>query len=192
VEELEKNFRLRINHHYDQFLMHLIQEVTKRPAVEILNFFYELAGQVARVGLEKKKGRGGIAKEIVDYFPDTSIPFLMTVKGGQKRASYIWDPTTRQQVQTDGEAHECTAEVGFPEGRSFIPEAKLKEISEALMERALLDAPLDGIEVPTFVRPEIRSSKMFVDLMNSFAGRPPRERKRRKKKSDGNTTTTTS
>jgi len=180
----ESNKLIRVSHHFDQFLMHLIQEVTKRPTVEILSFFYELAGQVARVGLEKKKHGGGIAKEIVDYFPDTSIPFLMTVKGGHKRAKHVWNPVTRQNDQVDGEAHECTAEVGFPEGRSFIAEDKLKEISEALMERALLDAPLDGIEVPAFVKPEIRSSKMYVDLMNTFAGRPPRERKRRKKKSD--------
>lgn len=183
-EELEKNFRIRVNHHFDQFLMHLIQEVTQRPAVEILNFFYELAGQIARVGIEKKKGKGGISKEIVDYFPNTSIPFLMTVKGGRKQAKYQWDATSRQNVLIDSEAHECTAEVGFPSVSSFIDENKLKEISTALMERALLDAPLEGIEVPAFVKPEIRSSKMYVDLMNSFAGRPARERKKRKKKSD--------
>lgn len=186
----EKTFRLRVNHHFDQFLMHLIQEVTKRPAVEILNFFYELAGQISRVGIEKKKGKGGISKEIVDYFPGTSIPFLMTVKGGQKRAKYVWDATSRQNVQVDSEAHECVATVGFPSVSSFIAEEKLQEISTALMERALLDAPLEGIDVPVFVKPEIRSSKMYIDLMNTFAGRPQRERKRRKKKSDVEATTT--
>jgi hypothetical protein len=163
--------------------MFLVQEVTKRPAAEVLNFFYELAGQVAEVGarekMKSKRGRG-IRKELTDYFPGTAIPFYMFVEG-RPTSSGSWNPATKL-YESDGEKFVCTAEVGFPEGRTYIKEDELKLIAEAIMEKALLDAPMEGIQVPEFKKPQLSTPKMYKKMMDSFMGREPEPKKSRKKK----------
>jgi len=180
----EKNIPVKVEYYFDQYLMHLLQEITKRPSVEIIAFFYELGSQVADIGAkEKLKSKGysrGMNKHIVDYFPGTSVPFSMKVKG-YRRHDNSYDRATNKWIDK-GEAYMCTAEVGFPEGRTYISEQELKDISTALMERALLDAPLDGVKVPDFKKPVIRSPKMFKKLMDAFAGREPEPKKPRKRK----------
>jgi hypothetical protein len=193
--DMQENLPVKLSCRFDQYLMHLIQETTKRPSAEILAFFYELVSQVADLGAKdkmsgnpntrtNKRSRGGIRKNIVDYFPGTSIPFHMLVKGW-KHNSHEWVPDPVKGGGTyvsKGTVYQCNAEVGFPESRTYIKEEDLKAISEALMERALLDAPMDGINVPEFTKPEIQSPKMFKELMDAFAGREPEPKKSRKKK----------
>jgi hypothetical protein len=195
VDLEDKNISVKVNYCFDGCLMYLIQEITKKPSAEIIAFFYELAGQIAEIGAKDKlkgaapssSGRrrwrsNGMRKNVVDYFPNTLVPFQMLVKGYRTQRG-TWNPATRQNDDVR-EVFECTAEISLAQVKQYIPEDELKAVSEALMERALLDAPMDGVKIPEFRRPTIKSNKMFEDLMNSFAGRPPKEKKRRKKKSD--------
>jgi hypothetical protein len=184
----EKNIPIKITYCFDGCLMYLIQEITQKPPAEIVAFFYELAVQIAEIGAANKMAekhggsRRAMRKKVTDYFPGTSVPFNMLVKG-QKRTMGTWNSRTNL-YENQHEAYSCRVEVGFPETKQYIPEDELKAVSDALMERALLEAPMDGVKIPEFKRPVIRSNRMFEDLMNSFAGRPPKEKKRRKKKSD--------
>jgi hypothetical protein len=178
----KERIQVEVSYHLDQYLMHLIQEVTKRPTVEIIAFFYELASQIADIGAQAAIANGNRAmrKEIVDYFPNTSIPFRMMVKG-HKIIRYRRD---KKGHHTDDhyDVFDCDMELGFPENKTWMKEEDLKRISEALMERALLDAPIDHIVLPDFEKPVIRSPKMFKALMNTFLGREPEPKKSRKKK----------
>ena len=52
------------------------------------------------------------------------------------------------------------------------------------MEKALLgvDVPADSPANQPFVRPDVKSSKMYKDLMDLYAGRPVEEKKRKSRK----------
>jgi hypothetical protein len=176
VKTEKERLPLKISYKFDSYLMHLIQEVTKRPAAEILAFFHELSTQVSDIGMEKRTGRG-IRKSIVDYFPGSSIPFHLTVKG-HKRRSADYDSVKREYVNHH-EVFACSAEVGFPESSTWMKEDDLKAISVALMEKALLGG--DDVVVEGFKKPEIRTPKMYKPLMDAFSGRPPEEKKEKKK-----------
>jgi hypothetical protein len=179
------NFKIKSSYVFDQFLMYLIQDVTKKPTAEILNFFYELAGQVAQVGFKTRKGRG-IDKRIDDYFPGTSIPFHMRLKGHPGHNNMTWDPTTRRYAQVE-EKYDYSAfvDVGFPERITKINEDVLNEAAVAIMEKHLLGG--DGMDLPAFERPVQSSGKMYKKLMDAFAGRPeePKKPRKRKVKADG-------
>ena len=169
----DKVYQIKCEYQFDSYLMHLIQEVTKRPPAEILAFFHELATQIAEIGVKNKAGHG-IAKKLVDYFPGTSIPFHIQVNGRPQWRGY------NEQLESHVEMFSCHVEVGFPECRTYMKEETLKELSVLLMEKSLLGG--GDVIVPDFQRPEIRTPKMFVPLMDAFAGRPVTEPKRKKRK----------
>jgi hypothetical protein len=171
-----KHRKLNASYRFDAFLMYLIQDVSKRSSAEIANFFYELSTQVCELGFAAKKCGGGIDKRINDYFPGTSIPFYMRVRGSQSESH--WDYKTRQTIHK--KTLSATIEVTFPESTTYMKPEELERIADEIMESKLL-----GVEEPDmapFKRPELRTPKMYEDLMNSFAGRPAAEKKARKRK----------
>lgn len=167
-----------MSYQFDNFLLHLIQEVTKRSSADILNFFNELAKQVATIGTEQRKGEG-IRKNIKDYFPGTSIPFHMLVKGW-KGYNYR---TPHHNLERD-EYMSCTVEVGFPVDRMYIQAKKLDDIAVGLMEQVMLGG--EPVNIPPFERPAIKTPKMYEPLMASFTGRVFPESKKKKKKEINN------
>ncbi len=169
---------IKLNYRFDSFLMYLIQDITKRPSIEIINFFHELATQVATLGQEKRTGHG-IHKKIDDYFPGTSIPFHMELEG---RPRQHYNTNTRRYE--DLNMFQCAVNVGFPERSTYIDDKVFEEIGDFLMEKALLgvEVPADSPANQPFVRPEVRSPKMYKALMDSFAGRPVEEKKSRQRK----------
>lgn len=177
----EVHFNIKSDYRFDQFLMYLIQDVTKKSSAEILNFFYELATQVSQIGFKAKKKHSGIDKRIDDYFPGTSIPFHMRIKGHKGHNNNVWDPITRSYIQgPTNYSHSAYIEIRFPERNSFIDEAKLNEAAVAIMEQHLLGG--DGADIPPFERPPQSAGKMYKALMDSFTGRPTPEKKPRKRK----------
>lgn len=159
---------------FDPYLMFLIQEVSNRQAAEIVNFFHELAGQVCDIGVKNKTGRA-IRKKITDYFPGTSIPFHMLVKGHKVRGKW----TNGNFVE--GNYFSCEVRVGFPDARLCMEEEELESIAVAIMEKHLLggDEIIDG---PKFTKPEIHTPPMYKKLMDSFMNRPVVEKSKRSKK----------
>lgn len=155
---------------FDQFLLYLIQDVTKKPSVEILTFFYELAREVVNMGIEgRKDDHSGIYKKIDNFFPGTSIPFHMLVDG---RVYSGWG--------TNEDRFECSVEIGFPDRGNYMDEKELKKIEEALMEHTLLGGV--GVIIPNFTKPEIKVPKMYKSLMAKVIGYPIEEKKSKKKK----------
>lgn len=175
-----KQLPVKIKYHLDQFLMYLIQDVTKRPSIEIINFFHELSTQVAELGQLKKTGYG-IHKKIDDYFPGTSIPFHMELEGRPNRE---YDYKTSQYK--DGEKFMCTVNIGFPNRSTYIDDKVFEEIGDFLMEKALLgvEVPADSPANQPFVRPDVKSPKMYKDLMDLYAGRPVIEKTKKRKRSE--------
>jgi len=160
--------------------MYLIQDVTKRPSIEIINFFHELSTQVAEIGQKNRTGHG-IHKKIDDYFPGTSIPFFLELKGRPNRRY------NRQSGKYDeAEVFACDVQVSFPDRPTYIKEDVFEEIGDFLMEKALLgvEVPADSPANQPFTRPETSSPKMYKDLMDLYAGRPVAEKKTRKKKGE--------
>jgi hypothetical protein len=154
---------VKLSYRIDAFLLHLVQENSKKTSAEILNFFHELSKQVSQIGAEKRTGRG-IRKKITDYFPGTSIPFHLDVKGYPRQD---YDGSTRKYSE---EYHmHCEVEIGFPDEKMYIKEQALDEIAVAIMEKALMDG--EEVQMAPFIRPEIKSPKMYKKLMDSFAGR---------------------
>jgi hypothetical protein len=186
VSDEQINQQIKVEYRFDQYLMHLIQEVTKRPPIEILAFFYELSEQVADIGSKTamKDGNRRIRKKIVEYFPGTSIPFRILVTGSRRT---VYQKGAHGNYSTHDGSFECWAEVGFPENRTYIKEKDLRVITDALMEKALLDAPLDNVVLPEFAKPVIKTPKMYKPLMDAFLGRKSEPKKSRKKKADGTT-----
>jgi len=165
---------VRLNYRVDAFLLHLIQENTQKQSAEILNFFHELSKQICTIGAEKRTG-SGIRKNITDYFPGTSIPFHLCIRGYPRQE---YNRTTRMY---EGEHHmHCEVEVGFPSQKLYIKEQALDEIAIAIMEKALMDG--EEVKMAPFPRPPINSPKMYKNLMDSFAGRPVEEPVKKEKK----------
>lgn len=164
VDEFDKITKIKYHYRFDAFLMYLIQDVTKRPSAEILNFFNELSTQVAEIGVDKMhEGQRAIDKKIDDYFPGTSIPIHMRVTGYRNR---------RQEEQPVS----CEVTVSFPTRTAPIPEKDLQLAATMLMEHHLLGGEMP--DVLPFTRPDIKSQRMFKDLMNTFMGRPSTKRKK--------------
>lgn len=176
---MQDKIPVQTRYNFDPYLMHLVQEITKRPTAEIIAFFYELTSQVAEIGADNRRGRS-IRKHIVDYFPGTSVPFKLLVKGW-KSSTADWDQATKQYVNRR-EVFSCEATVSFPESRMYMKEEELKRIQTALMEKALLGG--EDVVVEEFKKPEIRTPKMYKPLMDAFAGRPVEEKKPKRKKKD--------
>jgi hypothetical protein len=81
--------QLSIAYKLDSCLMFLIQDVSKKPSADIINFFYELATTVCELSFKNKRAtQRGFHKNIIDYFPGTSIPFNLKVSGYTRS----WDP----------------------------------------------------------------------------------------------------
>jgi hypothetical protein len=169
----EEVLKIKTTYKFDSFLMYLIQDITKRSSAEILNFFYELTTQVREVGLANRTGNG-IHKKIADFFPGTSIPFHVEVRGQCRIDQY--DLVTRKYSGVP--YFKCQADIGFPtEITVSVNEKALEDNAVALMEKALLDA--EDVPVAAFVRPQPKTPKMYKKLMDSFVGREPEPRKRR-------------
>lgn len=175
-DEFDKVSKIKYHYRFDAFLMYLVQDVTKRPSAEILNFFNELTVQVAEIGFKnKKEHQRSIHKKIDDYFPGTSIPFHLELKGLTIRPHVDWTTKAERPGYLQAEVS-----IGFPDRATYIKEDVLKEIEVALMEKALLGG--EDINIPPFEKPPQSSGKMFKQLMDSFAGREPEPKKPRKKK----------
>lgn len=164
----------KLTYRFDSFLLHVVQEASQKSSAEIMNFFHELAKQVCVIGTENRTG-GGIRKKVIEYFPGTSIPFQLLAKGYPRQD---YDHATRSYGEHYHMA--CDVEIGFPEKMTFIKEQMLDEIAVSIMEKALMDG--EEIQMPPFPRPEIKPSKMYKDLLDSFAGREPAPPKKRGKK----------
>jgi|GEM_PF-4755594 len=165
---MEKHIETKMRFSLNRFLMYTIQDVTKKPSVEILAFFHDLSRSIANIGLEKNKGKG-IRKDLEDFFPGTSIPFKMLIKGWKSWYRGTWNPHTRQHEGEQKDIFEVSVEIGFPDNTLGIPEAQLKNISEALAERELLGG--DGIVLPPFEKPETKTPKMYVKMMEEICGK---------------------
>jgi len=174
----EVQLKVRASYHFDKFLMYLIQDVTKKPSAEILNFFYELAGQIGQIGFRNMTGHS-IDKKIDDYFPGTSIPFHMRVKGRKGWTHYDYNTKHHEQ---ENETFSANVEVGFPDCSTYIEEKQLNDAATAIMEQHLLGG--DALDLPPFEKPVQRSARMFKAVMDEFAGRPKPERKKRGKKAE--------
>jgi hypothetical protein len=178
----KERIEVKLSFRFDAFLLRVIQDVTKRPSAEILNFFNELGKQVANIGTEQRKG-SGIRKNITDYFPNTSIPFRLIVKGDPRGPYRKYDLNKKAYTDEEIPAHmNCEVEVGFPFEGMGIETQKLDDIAVQLMEQALLGG--EEVAMPPFARPEIRTPKMYKPLMDAFAGREPAKSKKRKKKGE--------
>lgn len=173
-EDMQVNIKMSYN--FDAFLMYLVQDVTKKPSAEILNFFYELANAVASMGFKAKKDNGGIDKRIDDCFPGSSIPFHMRIKGRRR----TWDYVNGKYQTFDNPIYAAIVEVGFPTQNIHMDSKKLEDAATAIMEHHLLGGDVVA-EVAPFDKPEPRSGRMYKKLMDEFAGRPTAEKKRGKK-----------
>ena len=164
--------------------MYHIQEITKKPSVDILSFFYELSREVCTIGIKKRKNSyGSIYKKIDDFFPGTSVPFNICVRGNPTGGRYYsnWHGSGTNHSDSDTQNFTCSVDIGFPDRATYMEESKLKDIETALVEQALLGGA--GVHIADFVKPEIKASKMFKDLMDTVAGRPVEEKKRKVSKS---------
>src|ERR1035437_1760313 len=176
MSALEANtLKIKATYSFDEFLMYLVQDITKRSSADILNFFHELGRQVSEVGFSNMKG-SSIHKKITDYFPGTSVPFHLLVKGAKQNGR--WNPSTRRYENV--EAYYCSVEVGFPDKGTYIEEKDLNDISVKLMEKSLLGR--EEVGIASFTRPNISTPRMYVKIMSAFTGRPEPEKKQRKKK----------
>ena len=163
----KENLPLKLTLSFDNHLMYLIQDVTKKDSLEILGFFGDLTKAIANIGYEKRTG-DGIKKQITDFFPGTSIPFHILLKG--KATHYReFDYTKRAYVGEAERVFLCTAEVGFPDVKSNLPQSALDKISEALMERELLG--YSEIKLEPFDRPQTPTSKLYKKLMEEVCGK---------------------
>jgi hypothetical protein len=166
---------LKMYYRFDNYLMYLIQDVTKKDTVDIIAFFSDLSKAVSTIGQEKKTG-GGIRKEILDFFPGTSIPFRMMVKGSISRFVRNWDPVSKRFINEETKTFSCTVEVGFPEETLYMSEEKVERITEALLERELLGG--GDIQLPAFDRPSPSTPKMYQKMMEDICGKAPPKPKR--------------
>jgi hypothetical protein len=181
---MEKPKKITANYNFDQFLMYLIQDVTKKSSAEILSFFYDLARQVCVIGVEKMRvNQGAIDKKIDDFFPGTSIPFHMRVKG--HKYTNRWNPHTRQYEDQES-VFNAIVDVGFPDRPTYLNEKSLNHVCEALLEQTLLGGEV--VPVPPFEKPQPSSGKMYKKLMDEVVGRhtgeEPKKRNKKKLKTD--------
>jgi hypothetical protein len=137
----------------DAFLMYLVQQHTKLPTATILGFFSDLAKRVADIGWEaidkKKRSQMRMYKEIHDFFPGTSIPFMIYVEGGKSD----WH---------DEINYHASLQVAFPNQATYI---KNEELDNIIMEKALLG----GCDMPPFEKPVPRTPKMYKQLMKEIS-----------------------
>lgn len=165
---MDKQIETKIRFSLNRFLMYTIQDVTGKPSVDILAFFHDLSRSIANIGLEKNKGKG-IRKDLEDFFPGTSVPFKMLIKGHKSWHRGTWNPHTRQYEGEEKDVFDVSVEIGFPDNSLGIPEAQMKNISEALAERELLGG--DGITLPAFEKPETKTPKMYKSMMEEICGK---------------------
>jgi hypothetical protein len=175
--------QITVKYGFDQYLIRLIHEVSKRPTTEIVVFFYELSEQVAKIGAEAavKAGNRYMRKKIVDYFPGTNVPFCMFVTGRQKVA---YQKGAHGNYTTYDGDFDCDVLIDFPEHLVSVSEKDLSAASVALMEQALLEAPQDDTILPSFPLLKPKTPPMYRALINAFLGRKPEKGKSRKRKDD--------
>lgn len=175
VKQIDKSTRppLKLDSSFitDNFLMYLIQDVTKLPTSDILGFFADLAKAVAEEGVHfmYEQGTSTMRKEIFDFFPGTSIPFSLLVEGSKYRAVWWYNPTTskyEERIDLDPIVRKGTycATAGFPDHTSNVDQTKLADI---IMEKAILGA----CDMPPFEKPDPRCPKMYRDLMKEIRSR---------------------
>lgn len=170
--------KIESRYEFDAFLMFLIQDVTKKHSADILSFFGRLSNKIITIGLEAKKGKGGIDKQIDDYFPGTSIPFHMRIKGHKDRGN--WD--YKANKRNENNVYNCSVEVRFPQSDLYIDEKIFDKAEMSLTEASILET--EPNDIAPFIKPEIRSPVMFKKLMDEFAGRPIGSTPKRKKKDE--------
>lgn len=130
----------------DDALMYLIQDVTKLSTEEILGFFYDLGCKFAAIGFEAMEDlrTQSMRKEIIDYFPNTSIPFRMLVKGNKER----YAKTQRASI-----------EISFPKKFNQID---TKKLIEQVLEVSLLGA---APTLPPFPKPKTKTPRLYKDII---------------------------
>lgn len=145
---------LTVRFNTDEFLMYLIQDVTKLPTSDILGFFADLGKNVGDEGVHfmYENGTSSMRKEIFDFFPGTSVPFSLNVEGS-KHSYYRQDNTP-----SDKRKGYYYIKVGFPRSSCSIDEV---ELSNIIMEKAILGA----CDMPNFEKPDPKCPKMYKDLM---------------------------
>ena len=171
----------------DNALMYIIQNGYKKPSDEILGFFNDLGKKVLEIGVDdmikkykraeakaaaiaakaaanpapptpgptnwratqqasawKYKNRA-IRKVIQDYFPGTDVPFLLLVKA--YRSPYSANEDVSGSI-----------EVTFPKASMMVDQ---KRLMDSIAERALLD----GSTMPEFERPQVKTPKLYKNLI---------------------------
>lgn len=143
----------------DEFLMFLIQDVTKLPAADILGFFADLGKIVAEEGVHAmfENGTTSMNKKIFDYFPNSAIPYSLKVDGNR---DYYW-ASHADACDSSRKAYYHIS-VGFPEKHLYVDQSKLIDI---LIEKELLG----GATIPDFKKPDTKCPKMYKDLMKKIS-----------------------
>lgn len=144
---------IKLSFSADGSLMYLIQQTTKQPTEEILGFFYDLGVKVAEIGVDNMEGRG-IRKDIRDVYPNSSVPFKLLVKG-QMRHNF-WDPNVKGYVNRRHFSGHI--EVTFPDQSRMVDQ-------KALMEKIFEKNLLGGESLPNFPQPQVKTPKMYKDLI---------------------------
>ncbi len=179
MEQKKEMLPIKAHYRFDQFLLHLVQDVTKKPTADVLNFFYELTQQICQISMEKRKG-SGVRKVFHDYFPGTSIPFHMLIVGHTNYDRGQWNPHTRVYEHPDKRVFSCDVEIGFPASRTYMDAKKLEDMQSAIMEQQLLGAEV--VPLAPFDKPPIKNPKMFKKFMDEVLGRPVEDKPKKPRK----------
>lgn len=150
----------------DDWLMYLIQSVTKQKTDEILGFFYDFGKEVGRIGIEQMKG-SSIRKDIRDFYPGTTIPFKLLVESTYRQmrrydfhtGQYI--DINREGEDPDTDYYGLSIKVIFPESVSYVDTKKMLDV---IIDKTLLG----GCSLPDFEQPKPRTPRMFKDLIDSI------------------------
>ncbi len=165
LKEIDKSARppldVSMSFSTDKFLMYLSQETTKLPTADILGFFSDLSKLIGDEGMHYmyEQNTSSMHKKVFDFFPGTVIPYSIIIKGGKWRGY-----GQHKEVGSDVRVGRYTAEVGFPDERSYVDQTKLADI---IMEKAILG----GCDMPPFEKPDTKCPKMYKDLMKEVQSR---------------------
>ena len=128
----------------DENLLYLIQVTSGQSAADILSYFHSIANEVA-IGAQATKA-DRISRRLTAFYPDTSIPICIGVRGGWREHNRVW------------------ITIGFPPKKNKLY-GDLAEVTSKIMEARLL-----GGEEPTvdpFKRPAFRfpsgTKKLFKE-----------------------------
>jgi hypothetical protein len=171
---MEKEIPIKSCYYFDKWLMYLIQETTKMSTADIMAFFSDLSAAVINLGVQKAAKKNstyrpvaGMRKDIRDFFPGTSIPFKMLIKGHSYTQRFYSGNGPHVTNVENNVYYKCEVEVGFPESREYLTEEYMKNLTEAMLEHSLLGGT--PVSLPAFEKPKSKTPKLYVKLMQSVA-----------------------